>query len=131
MDEDGDLFRFLDQPVDTRPASFNRALARAEELSDQKGFVHWDLIFPGVFYDPRRRGRAMRAGFDVVIGSPPDVNADKDGVSRLLLASMDAPCAATRTGSSPFEVLARRLVRAPGGRIGLVMIPEAIRRPGR
>jgi hypothetical protein len=131
LDEDGGLFEFLDPRSKAKPASFNRALARAAELSDQKGFVHWDLIFPGVFYDPRRRGRAMRAGFDVVIGSPPNVQADSDGVSRRLLASMDGNRAATRTGLSPFEVLARRLVRAPGGRIALVMIPEPIKRSGR
>jgi hypothetical protein len=128
LEGDVDILALLDRPAHSRPASFRRALKRAKELSDRKGFIHWDLAFPDVFYDPRRRGDHKRAGFDVVIGGPPTVKPEDgrlpDIARRSRLDDEDATIA--RIGSPPYEALARQLVRSPGGRIALVMTPTHI-----
>ncbi len=127
-----DVVRFLDQPVESRPTAWNRALIRAEELSIQEGFIHWDLVFPEVFHDPRHAENGVRPGFDVVIGSPPTIGPEHGRhVGSLSVSRSDDvhPSAADRSGL--FERLAHQLVRSPGGRIALVMTPEHLRSIGR
>ena len=130
---DVEILELLDRPANSRPASLRRTLKRAKELSDRKGFIHWDLAFPDVFYDPRRRGDHKRAGFDIVIGGPPTVKRKDERLPDITRTSRrdDEDATAARIGSHPYEALARQLVRSPGGRIALVMTPTHIRDAGR
>jgi len=50
---------------------YKAAIARAHELWEEKRFFHWDLEFPEVFVDLRKRDWAENPGFDAVIGNPP------------------------------------------------------------
>jgi len=47
------------------------AIQRARELWRARRFFHWDLEFPEVFVDLRRRDWAENPGFDAVVGNPP------------------------------------------------------------
>lgn len=51
-----------------------KMLARASQLANEKRFFHWDLEFPEVFIDLRRRDWAEQPGFQAVIGNPPWVS---------------------------------------------------------
>jgi len=61
-----------------------RIAEAALAISDEKGFFHWELEFPEVFYGPRKgTGQAIErlddGGFDTVIGNPPyDVLASEE-----------------------------------------------------
>jgi hypothetical protein len=63
---------------------YQAAIERARELWKEKRFFHWDLEFPEIFVDLRRRDWAENPGFDAVIGNPPYVfitsipQADRD-----------------------------------------------------
>jgi hypothetical protein len=59
--------------VDTR---YEQAIARARSLWAQQRFFHWDLEFPEVFIDLRRRDWAADGGFDAMIGNPPYVRQE-------------------------------------------------------
>ncbi|MGC9393267.1 MAG: Eco57I restriction-modification methylase domain-containing protein [Anaerolineae bacterium] len=50
---------------------YRAAIARARDLWEEKRFFHWDLEFPEVFVDLRKRDWAENPGFDAVIGNPP------------------------------------------------------------
>jgi len=50
---------------------YGRAIERARDLWRGKRFFHWDLEFPEVFVDLRRRDWAEDPGFDAVVGNPP------------------------------------------------------------
>jgi hypothetical protein len=50
---------------------YQAAIKRARTLWQEKRFFHWDLEFPEVFVDLRRRDWAENPGFDAVIGNPP------------------------------------------------------------
>ncbi len=50
---------------------YQDAMARARALWEEKRFFHWDLEFPEVFVDLRKRDWAENPGFDAVIGNPP------------------------------------------------------------
>ena len=52
------------------------AIARAKALWEEKRFFHWDLEFPEVFVDLRKRDWAENPGFDAVIGNPPYGSTD-------------------------------------------------------
>jgi hypothetical protein len=47
------------------------AVERAQAMADEKGFFHWELAFPEVFYDEQGQRLGEDVGFDVVIGNPP------------------------------------------------------------
>jgi Alw26I/Eco31I/Esp3I family type II restriction m6 adenine DNA methyltransferase len=52
-------------------------LKKAEDLTKEKRFFHWELEFPEVFFEGHRR--KDNPGFDVVIGNPPyDVISEKE-----------------------------------------------------
>jgi hypothetical protein len=51
--------------------SYQAAIQRARALWHAKRFFHWDLEFPEVFVDLRKRDWAENPGFDAVIGNPP------------------------------------------------------------
>jgi hypothetical protein len=53
------------------------AIERARALWREKRFFHWDLEFPEVFVDLRRRDWAGNPGFDAVIGNPPYVRQEE------------------------------------------------------
>ena len=61
-----------------------RAIGRARELWREKRFFHWDLEFPEVFVDLRRRDWAENPGFDVVVGNPPYVRQEGLGEDKSL-----------------------------------------------
>ncbi len=52
-------------------ARHQAVITRAHELWAEKRFFHWDLEFPEVFVDLRKRDWAENPGFDAVIGNPP------------------------------------------------------------
>lgn len=66
------------------PETHRETVARARELWQEKRFFHWDLEFPEVFIDLRKRDWAENPGFDAVIGNPPwggeIPNADKEAL---------------------------------------------------
>jgi hypothetical protein len=55
------------------------AIERSRALWEEKRFFHWDLEFPEVFVDMRRRDWAEEPGFDAVIGNPPYVRQETLG----------------------------------------------------
>ena len=55
---------------------YKTALANAQILRKQKRFFHWDLEFPEVFIDLRKRDWAENGGFDAVIGNPPYIRQE-------------------------------------------------------
>lgn len=55
---------------------YRLAIENARHLRNEKRFFHWDLEFPEVFIDLRRRDWAENGGFDAVIGNPPYVRQE-------------------------------------------------------
>jgi len=56
-------------------AQYQAAIERAQALWREKRFFHWDLEFPEVFVDLRKRDWAENSGFDAVVGNPPYVRS--------------------------------------------------------
>jgi hypothetical protein len=52
---------------------YQQAIEKALQIYTEKRFFHWDLEFPEVFVDLRRRNWAENGGFNAVIGNPPYV----------------------------------------------------------
>ena len=50
---------------------YQKAVKQALALWREKRFFHWDLEFPEVFVDLRKRDWAESPGFDAVVGNPP------------------------------------------------------------
>ncbi|WEL22348.1 DNA methyltransferase [Halorhabdus sp. BNX81] len=50
----------------------------AQALADEQTFFHWELEYPGVFFDEDGEERAD-AGFDAVIGNPPYIRIHRVG----------------------------------------------------
>ncbi len=46
-------------------------IAQSRQIAAERRFLHWELEFPEVFFDPHGRLRGEAAGFDAVIGNPP------------------------------------------------------------
>lgn len=53
------------------PEIYQETLQTARRLAAEKRFFHWDLEFPEVFVDLKRRDWAENPGFDAVVGNPP------------------------------------------------------------
>lgn len=72
----GDVLPTLkgEKPV---PEQYREAVDRARALWEEKRFFHWDLEFPEVFIDLRRRDWAENPGFDAMIGNPPYLNVKR------------------------------------------------------
>ena len=51
------------------PAKDRRWIEQAEQISRERGFFHWDVDFPDVFFTSRRPEELRR--FDAVVGNPP------------------------------------------------------------
>ena len=66
----------LEQPPTPQ---FDTWRAAAHALAQTKGFFHWELEFPNIFFDEQGQPLGERAGFDVVIGNPPYVRQEKLG----------------------------------------------------
>jgi len=49
---------------------------KALELTKERGFFHWELEFPEVFFDETKRKE--NGGFDVVVGNPPYVRQEQN-----------------------------------------------------
>jgi Eco57I restriction-modification methylase/TaqI-like C-terminal specificity domain len=56
-----------------------KIVSQAMDIAKKKGFFHWDLEFPGIFFDSQGHPLGNRAGFDVVIGNPPYVRQEQLG----------------------------------------------------
>lgn len=46
------------------------AVDRARQAAKEHGFLHWELVFPEVFYDEGGRRLGEQAGFDALVGRP-------------------------------------------------------------
>ena len=58
---------------------YQEAIQQGRDLWRARRFFHWDLEFPEVFVDLRRRDWAQNPGFDAVVGNPPyDVLSEKE-----------------------------------------------------
>jgi hypothetical protein len=73
--------------VDVR---YQEAIERARTLWADKRFFHWDLEFPEVFIDLRRRDWAEDPGFDAVIGNPPYVRQEQMAANKPYFAAAHA-----------------------------------------
>jgi type I restriction-modification system DNA methylase subunit len=58
---------------------FDNYLDAATALAGAKGYFHWELEFPNIFFDSQGQSLGDRAGFDVVIGNPPYVRQEQLG----------------------------------------------------
>jgi type I restriction-modification system DNA methylase subunit len=58
---------------------FDNYLDVATAQATTKGFFHWELEFPNIFFDNQGQSLGDRAGFDVVIGNPPYVRQEQLG----------------------------------------------------
>jgi len=96
-------------------------VTKATRLRAEYGFVHWETAFPDVFLSPTRVA-PERAGFDVVVGSPP---ADSElGAESMAAGAVAFAAALSSKPQGPFAVLADRLVRVPGGHVAFVLTPH-------
>jgi hypothetical protein len=59
------------------PARFDEWLDEARWISAKKGFFHWELEFPEVFFDRHGRPLGHEPGFDAVFGNPPYIRQEK------------------------------------------------------
>jgi hypothetical protein len=111
-------------------------LERAETVAQARRFFHWELEFPEVFFDASG-ARAIRPGFDAVIGNPPwdMVRADSGALNKrpaeradaaaLLRFTRDSGVYASQSDghANRYQLFVERsvaLARA-GGRLGLVL----------
>ena len=118
------------------PAQLEKLMREARQLAADHGALHWELMFPEVFFDRNGRLRAD-GGFDAVVSNPPwdmlraDTGSDTDRA-----ASRSSTAAALRfyRGSGSYRLQSRGhanryqlfLERAlqlarPGGRVGLIL----------
>jgi type I restriction-modification system DNA methylase subunit len=58
---------------------FDTYLDAATALARAKGYFHWELEFPNIFFGSQGQALGDRAGFDVVIGNPPYVRQEQLG----------------------------------------------------
>ncbi len=58
---------------------FETWLDQATKLAEKMRFFHWELEFPGIFFDRQGQPLGDQAGFDVVIGNPPYVRQEQIG----------------------------------------------------
>ncbi len=65
------------EQAQTQAAQFESWLAAGNALAQKKGFFHWELEFPNIFFDNSGQPLGERAGFDVVIGNPPYVRQEQ------------------------------------------------------
>jgi hypothetical protein len=70
------------------PEQFSVWIDAAESLAAQRGFFHWELEFPEVFFDRFGQDKGAAGGFDAVVGNPPWIrqetfSADKPTLERL------------------------------------------------
>ena len=69
------LSEYLSGKSSSLPGQVEEWLKDAQEVSRDRGFFHWELEFPEVFFDSQGRPLGERAGFDAVIGNPPYVQS--------------------------------------------------------
>ena len=104
---------------DRRRVTADGLVAQARALSDDHGFLHWEIAFPNIWAN--LTSAEPRGGFDAVIGNPPYVRQELlgEGVKRALRASY-----ATFDGMADLYVYfyeqGLRLLR-PGGRMSYVV----------
>jgi len=97
-------------------------LDQGRQLAQQKRFFHWDLEFPEVFIDLRRRDWAENPGFHAVIGNPP-YGADLDALEEKFIAQV-CPISSARDTAEYFLERGDGVVRT-GGKIGMI-VPKSI-----
>ncbi len=65
------LVDFATDRILTAPAQFSEWLQEGTIIADKRGFFHWELEFPEVFFDKHGQPKREQAGFDAVVGNPP------------------------------------------------------------
>lgn len=98
-------------------------LARARQLAHQKRFFHWDLEFPEVFIDLRRRDWAEQPGFHAVIGNPP-YGAALDRTEEQFIRRNLCPLSSAHDTAEYFLERADGITRE-SGTIGMI-VPKSI-----
>jgi len=95
------LERFGPAAITADPNKMKKADAavyeKAQQLSKEKRFFHWDLEFPEVFIDLGTASWQENGGFDVVVGNPPYLNAIELNQS---LSSFEKPYWKTKFSSA-------------------------------
>jgi len=94
-------------------------LEAAAVATRERGFFHWELEFPELFFS--RGARKARTGFDAVIGNPPWIRQESlAGDKQALRASFEEVF--DSVADTYVFFLARALaVLAPAGRIGMIV----------
>jgi len=118
------------------PRLLRPRLEEAQRVAERHRFLHWDLEFPEVFFDPDGTPSAA-AGFDAVIGNPPwemlrgDTGTDATREARrssvgqlsrfVRQAGIYSACSDGHTNQ--YQLFVERSIRLlrPGGRLGLVL----------
>ncbi len=92
----------------------------AGELAATRGFLHWELVFPEVFYDRQGQPRSD-AGFDAVIGNPPWIRQETLTADKRALAAIFPEVSHGVADIYIYFVAAGSRLLAPGGRLGMVL----------
>lgn len=98
-------------------------LDQARQLAQQKRFFHWDLEFPELFIDLRRRDWAERPGFHAVIGNPP-YGASVPRTEEQFIQKHVCPLSTAHDTAEYFLERADAITRAEGA-IGMI-VPKSI-----
>ncbi|MBM3779939.1 MAG: hypothetical protein FJW23_17165, partial [Acidimicrobiia bacterium] len=138
----GDLVDHVTRGQAALPAAALTAwLESSRHAAAAHTFLHWELVFPEVFFDERGQRRA-EAGFDAVIGNPPwDVVRADSGEPALRADRRRAAAQLTRFArdagvyrcrstahANRYQLFVDRALQLtrPGGRLGLVLPSGAL-----
>jgi hypothetical protein len=99
---------------------------RARALWQEKRFFHWDLEFPEIFVDLRKRDWAGDPGFDAVIGNPPYVRQEQLTPNKPWYQATFAVYHGVADLYAYFYERGVRLLRR-GGRLGLITSNKFVR----
>ncbi|WP_135825125.1 Eco57I restriction-modification methylase domain-containing protein [Halorussus ruber] len=68
--------RALDDEAEWREVAEKSWFRKAQQMADERDFLHWKLAFPEVFYEGDGSAKEeSEAGFDAVVGNPPYVRS--------------------------------------------------------
>jgi type I restriction-modification system DNA methylase subunit len=113
------------------PAQFEAWFSAANSTAKTRGFFHWELEFPEVFFDRHGQPKGPDAGFDAVIGNPPYVRQEElgpfkpyfaaaypetyDGVADLYVYFYQQGLCLTRAGGRMSYIVTNKWMRAGYG----------------
>ncbi len=67
------------------PEQFSTWVDAAESMAEQRGYFHWELEFPEVFFDRFGQDKSSQGGFDAVVGNPPWIRQESFGADKATL----------------------------------------------